>query len=257
MSNEKRSLAYLNGAVFARMLPEQKFEMVKELKDHGHVIAMTGDGINDAPALQLADIGISMGKNATDVARSTAKMILMENNFSGIVSAVFEGRQIFTNLKRSFSYLIAFHAIVIALALFPPFLKWPPILLPIHVILLEMIVHPISAFSFENIKSSKLLKNEHKNLLNRKQVLSALSTGVLVSLVALLVFYFSFAESVPRARSMALAVVFVSNIFLVFREIYPDQNRRFFVTALILLLITILFTMTPFLNSYLHFAPII
>jgi Ca2+-transporting ATPase len=256
MSAEERSKAYLDGAVFARVTPEQKHEMVKALQDQGKVVAMTGDGINDAPALGLADIGISMGKSATDVARSTAKIVLLENDFSGIVAAVFEGRRIFSNLRRSFSYLIAFHIPVILLALIPPFLKWPSILLPVHIILLELLVHPISAFTFENISLKKAEKNTQRSLMSRSQLLRAGLSGLFVSAVALFLFKGGMSESADQARSLAFAVVLVGNIFFVFSETLPTFNRRFYITVVALFVLTVFLTMTKTLSNYLHFDPI-
>jgi Ca2+-transporting ATPase len=256
MNLAERSKAYLDGAVFARVTPEQKYEMVKALQAQGKIVAMTGDGINDAPALRLADIGISMGKTATDVARSTAKMVLLENDFSGIVAAVFEGRKIFSNLRRSFSYLIAFHIPVILLALIPPFLKWPSILLPVHIILLELVVHPISAFTFENIESKEAEKNNQRSLMSKTQLIRTSLSGILLSLTSILIFKNNASASVDQARSIAFSMVLIGNIFFVFSETFPILNRRFYMTAAALFMLTILLTMTKVLSSYLHFEPI-
>jgi Ca2+-transporting ATPase len=256
MTEIERSKTYLDAAVFARVTPEQKYEMVKTLQAHGKIVAMTGDGINDAPALRLADIGISMGKSATDVARSTAKMVLLENDFSGIVTAVMEGRKIFSNLRRSFSYLISFHIPVILLALIPPFLRWPSILLPVHIILLELVVHPISAFTFENIVSKKTEKNSQKLLLSGTQLVRASLSGLFLSIAAIFVFKKEVAVSVDRARAIAFATVLIGNIFFVVSETWPNFNRRFYVTVASLLGLTLVLTMTKAIASYLHFEPI-
>jgi Ca2+-transporting ATPase len=256
MSSNDRTKAYLEGGVFARVSPEQKHEMVKILQENGKVVAMTGDGINDAPALRLADIGISMGKSATDVARSTAKMILLENNFSGIVDSIFEGRKIFSNLRRSFSYLISFHIPVILLALIPPFIHWPSILLPVHIIILELIVHPISAFTFENIAPLRNQKNSQRSILTRNQILFACISGILLSLGTLLLFYYEMNSNVERARAFAFATVLFGNIFFVVSKIFPLLNFRFYITSLALIFVIFLFTMMNVLSKYLHFEAI-
>lgn len=264
MTDEQKEKAYLQGALFARVLPEQKYEMVKTLQKHQLVVAMTGDGINDAPALRQADIGISMGGSATDVARSTAKMILMKNDFAGIIAAVFEGRQIFANLQDSFSYLISFHIPVILLALVPPFFNWPSLLQPIHIILLELIVHPISAFTFENRKTKKLSKNPKGGLLSLSQVLSATLKGIAISLTALVVYWWSLQSfsiatdatntdmQVNLSRSLAFAIVLFGNAFYVLDICYPQLHRRFYWTTMVLLVSTGLICLYEPLGHFLH-----
>ncbi len=253
MSETERQEAFIKGAVFARVLPEQKHEMVQCLRNRGHVVAMTGDGVNDAPALKLADIGISMGSSATDVARSTAKMILMKNDFAGIVHAVFEGRQIFSNLRRSFSYLIAFHIPIVFLSLLPPFLKWPALLLPVHIILLELIVHPVSAFTFENLSQGKLAKNTQRSLLSRAQVLSSAISGFVLAILAMSTFFYFQKDSVALARSFAMAVVLFGNLFFVWAETFPILNIRIIVTSLILVASTVFLTTNSWVIGILHF----
>ena len=251
---EEKIKAYLNGGIFARVTPEQKLELVQALQGEGKIVAMTGDGINDAPALKLADIGISMGKMATDVARASAKMVLLESDFSGIVKAVFEGRKIFANLRRSFSYLISFHIPVILLALLPPFFGWPSILMPVHIILLELVVHPVSAFTFENITSKDPEKNTQGALLSRRQIFGASASGLLLSFLALIIFGYFKSNSSELARSGAVATVLYGNVYFVLANVFPLINRRFYITAGILTCITIGITQTNLFASLLHFA---
>lgn len=231
MTKENRWKAYKQGAIFSRVLPEQKFEMVQALKESGLVVAMTGDGINDAPALKLADIGISMGVNATDVARSSAQMILLKNNFNGIVEAIFEGRKIFSNIKRSFSYLISFHIPVIFLAFVPAIFGWGDLLLPIHIVLLELIVHPISAFAFENINLIELQNS--KILLPRKRFFESALSGIVLSLISLWMFNSYKNEfDLDIARSMALLIILFGNIGFVLVESWPARTLRILFTVL-------------------------
>lgn len=247
MSKEERWKAYLSGAIFSRVLPEQKYEMVMALKESGAVVAMTGDGVNDAPALKLADVSISMGANATDVARSAAQMILLKNDFLGIVEAVFEGRRIFSNLKRSFSYLLSFHVPVILLALLPPALGWGTLLLPIHIILLQLIVHPVSAYAFENMAVGNL-KND-PSLMSRRNVMEALLPGFLLSAGSLGLFYF-FLENAGLyySRTLALMTVLFGNVLLVLLVSWPLKSRRIVFTAAALLLLIVLINFVPALG---------
>lgn len=234
MTEAERFLAYQQGAIFSRVLPQQKHEMVMALKKSGKVVAMTGDGINDAPALKLADIGISMGLNATDVARSTAKMILVKNDFKGLVEAVFEGRKIFQNLRRSFSYLVAFHIPIILLALIPPVLGWGELLLPIHIVLLELIVHPISAFAFENLSLGVVTKE--KSIMPKQRFWRSCFAGLTLSLVALGLFRWQEnAGNLEVGRSWSMGAIFVGNIFFVLIETEFKINRRIFLTILSLI----------------------
>ncbi|MGE0447843.1 MAG: cation-translocating P-type ATPase, partial [Vicinamibacterales bacterium] len=146
---ERRGARIRAGAIFARISPRQKFVIVDTLKQLGAVVAMTGDGVNDAPALRRADIGIAMGRRGTDVARATADLVLLDDNFASLVATVREGRHLYQNIQRAFLYLIAFHVPVIALAALAPLLGVPLLLHPIHLVWLELIVHPVSALIFQ------------------------------------------------------------------------------------------------------------
>jgi Ca2+-transporting ATPase len=239
MAKEERNRAYERGAIFSRVSPDQKYELLRTLKANGEVVAMTGDGINDAPALKLADIGISMGENATDVARSSGQMVLLKNDFGGIVEAVLEGRRIFSNLKRSFSYLISFHFPVILLALIPPSLGWGDLFFPIHIVLLQLLVHPVSAFAFENLEA--LPSDRGKGLMTKRRLLQASLAGVLLSLGSLILFrVYSRKVSLDSARAVAFAAILLGNIFFVFVESWPQRTKRLFFTAFSLSVLTLI-----------------
>jgi Ca2+-transporting ATPase len=234
MNQKDRSQAYLQGAIFSRVIPEQKYEMVLALKQSGFIVAMTGDGINDAPALKAADIGISMGENATDVARSSAQMILLKNDFNGIIEAIFEGRKIFSNLKRSFSYLISFHIPIIFFAAVGPISGPGNLLLPIHIVLLKLVVHPVSAFSFENLPA---VPTNNKSLMSFKIFFESLLSGILLSIGCFLLYrHVLIREDIVLARSVAISLIFFGNIFLVLVESWPKITIRFLSTALLLIL---------------------
>ncbi len=135
--------------VFARTRPDQKHRLVAALRQQGEVVAMTGDGINDAPALREADIGVAMGRRGTDVAREAAALVLLDDNFATIVTAVRDGRRIFDNLTRAFAYLIAFHPPLLLAALVVPLLGEPLLLLPVHLVALELLLHPVVSLVFQ------------------------------------------------------------------------------------------------------------
>ncbi len=135
--------------VFARTRPEHKHRLVVALRRQGEVVAMTGDGTNDAPALRAADIGVAMGKRGTEVAREAATIVLLDDNFATIVTAVRNGRRIYDNLARAFGYLVAFHAPLLITALVVPLVGKPLLLLPIQLILLELLLHPVVSLVFQ------------------------------------------------------------------------------------------------------------
>ncbi len=135
--------------VYARVSPEQKLRIVRALQRQGEVVAMTGDGVNDAPALRAADIGVAMGRRGTDVAREAAALVLLEDSFAALVAAVRMGRRIFGNLRNAVGYLIAVHVPIVGVSLLPVLLGGPVLLLPLHVVLLELIIDPACSLVFE------------------------------------------------------------------------------------------------------------
>ena len=135
--------------VFARVLPEQKLRLVEAFARNGETVAMTGDGVNDAPALKAAHIGIAMGVRGTDVAREAAGLVLLDEDFGRIVGGVRMGRRIFDNLRKVMIYITAIHVPIAGLALLPLLFGLPPLMLPAHVVLTEMVVDPVCSLAFE------------------------------------------------------------------------------------------------------------
>ncbi|MFM7794912.1 MAG: HAD-IC family P-type ATPase, partial [Microcystis panniformis] len=135
--------------IFARVVPEQKLLIVNALKRSGEIVAMTGDGVNDAPALKSAHIGIAMGERGTDVARESADLVLLKDDFSSIVESVKLGRRIFDNLKKGMAYTLAVHVPIAGMSLIPVMFGWPLVLLPIHIAFLHLIIDPACTVVFE------------------------------------------------------------------------------------------------------------
>ena len=135
--------------IFCRVLPEQKLRLVNAFESNGDIVAMTGDGVNDAPALRSAHIGIAMGARGTDVARESAALVLLDDDFSSIVSAIKLGRRIFDNLQKAIAFIIAVHIPIVGLSLIPVMMGWPIMLMPVHIFFLQLIIDPVCSIVFE------------------------------------------------------------------------------------------------------------
>lgn len=208
--------------IFARIVPQQKLRLVNALKDNAEIVAMTGDGVNDAPALKAAHIGIAMGDRGTDVAREAASLVLLHDDFSSIVQAVKLGRIIFDNMRKAMSYIFAVHIPIAGLAMMPAISGWPVLLFPIHIVFLEMIINPACSIVFENEPAESGImhrppRNPKEPLFGRKMILASLMQGSLLFLACLAVVYFSFLQGASEntARTLAFATIVTGNLALI------------------------------------------
>lgn len=221
-ADERRRLI-LGATILSRISPAQKHLIVETLRAAGEIVAMTGDGINDAPALRRADIGVSMGQRGTDVARAAADLVLLDDNFASIVAAVREGRKIFLDIERAFLYLIAFHVPIVGLALLPALLGMPLLLLPLHLVWLELIVHPVSALLFQGDPPPPDLmtrppRDPRAPMLARGSVIRSTVSGALLTLAVLIVYRARLGAGPQDARGLALATLIIGYQLLVLIE---------------------------------------
>ena len=209
--------------VFARVIPEQKNKIVNALKKNKEIVVMTGDGINDAPALKSANVGIAMGEKGTDVAREASSLVLLDDNFSSIVGAIKMGRRIFDNLQKAFGYTFAIHVPIAGLSLIPIlFGNFPLILWPVHIVFLELIIDPACSIIFEAEKEELNIMNRPPKKINesffgiRKILFSCLQgLGILIITFTVYIVGGQLGYEVKEVRAMAFITLIVSNIAVI------------------------------------------
>lgn len=219
--------------VFARVRPEQKLRIVRAMRANGEVVAMTGDGVNDAPALKAAHIGVAMGARGTDVAREAAGIVLMDDDFGRIVGGVRLGRRIYDNLQRAITYIIAIHVPIAGLALLPLLAGLPPVMLPVHVVLTEMVIDPMCSLVFEGAPEHPAImrrppRKTSSSLLAWPLLMQGVAQGI-VALVATLAVYVAAlgAASPPEtARGLAILSLTVGNLVLVAMNAVAGNGLR-------------------------------
>jgi Ca2+-transporting ATPase len=258
--------------IYARIKPNQKLRIVQAYQRAGHVVAMTGDGVNDSPALKAADIGIAMGCRGTDVAREAAALVLLDDDFSSIVHAIERGRQIYQNLRKAIEFIVTIHIPIAGLAALPGFLGLPPILLPVHIAFMEMIIDPAGSFVYESQRSADdLMRQPPRD--PRAAIFSCelLMKSAIQGLAALLVLALAaaWALSLPIDQTEARSLVFVSlvasGLAIVTANLLGDRPARDLVKTPNLALLVIggvtvglllLIVLIPGLRAAFHFAAV-
>jgi Ca2+-transporting ATPase len=208
--------------IFSRVVPEQKLLIVDALKANGEVVAMTGDGVNDAPALKSAHIGVAMGERGTDVARESSDLVLLKDDFTSIVEAVRMGRRIFDNLRKATAYIISVHVPIAGSSLIPVLLGWPIILYPVHIVFLELIIDPACSIVFEaETEESNTMRRPPRSpkasMFSRRLVILSLLQGLFSLLVVTGVFKIALGlgQSEANARTLAFTTLVISNLCLI------------------------------------------
>ncbi|MDI3317588.1 MAG: HAD-IC family P-type ATPase [Bacillota bacterium] len=208
--------------VFARAVPAHKLRLVRAWRRRGRVVAMTGDGVNDAPALKEADIGIAMGKRGTDVARDAADMVLLDDNFVTIAKALRQGRRIYDNIRKAVAYILTIHLPIAGLALLAPLLGLPLFLWPIHIALLELVLDPTCSVVFEATPEEPDLmrrppRSPEASLVDRGLLAQALALGATLLGATLMLYQAALSRGLPEpaARSLGLVTLLLGNVLLV------------------------------------------
>lgn len=229
MSNEELFEKVKTVNVFARVYPNHKMRIVNALQRHNKVVAMTGDGVNDAPALKKANVGIAMGNRGTNVAKEASDLILLDDNFTTIVSAIENGRNIYNNIRKAISYIIAIHIPIALLSLFIPLFKLPTLLLPIHVMLLELIIDPTSSIIFQRIKPSKELmkekpRNIEESILTLKNIIKSLFQGLLIFTVVFITYFLLINKNINSNLSITVTYsILVLSIMLITYQLKSNE----------------------------------
>jgi Ca2+-transporting ATPase len=209
-------------SVFARIVPAQKLRLVQVLRAEGEVVAMTGDGVNDAPALKAAHIGVAMGRRGTDVAREAAALVVTDDDFTSIVGAVRLGRRIFESLRKAMAYIIAVHVPIAGLSLLPIVLGWPLVLFPVHIVFMELVIDPACSIAFEAEPAEPQLmqcppRRTGTRLFERRLVGVSLLQGLSVLAVSMIAFRVGVAHagSAESGRALAFVTLIAGNVALI------------------------------------------
>ncbi|MFM9986705.1 MAG: cation-translocating P-type ATPase, partial [Flavobacteriales bacterium] len=264
LNEEELSTSVMNTTIFARMFPEAKLKIINALKKQNQIVAMTGDGVNDGPALKAAHIGIAMGKKGTEIAKQASSLILLEDDLSKMVDAVAMGRKIYSNLKKAIQYIISIHIPIILTVFVPLALGWlyPNIFSPIHIIFLEIIMGPTCSIIYENEPMEKNTMTQKPKALtttffNWKELSVSIIQGLMISVGTLTVYQYAvvngFDESVTRtmtfttliAANILLTLINRSFYFSIWTTLKYKNNMVIFIIAITLALLALMLFVAP------------
>ena len=252
--------------IFARVYPNHKMRIVRALQENNEVVAMTGDGINDAPALKKAEIGIAMGKRGTSVAKVAADMILLDDNFNTIVDAIKNGRTIYDNIKKAISYILVIHIPIALVTFFVPLFNLSALLLPVHIVLLELIIDPTSSIIFQRLKpDNDVMKQKPRtmdeSIINKSVLIKCILQGFSIFIVVFGSYYYLINNGFDKtlATTFSFTTLVLSNIFVVYvlesselaikNMVASFKDKVIFLINLIILIMLFLIIYLPFLNG--------
>ncbi|HQZ19215.1 MAG TPA: cation-translocating P-type ATPase, partial [Vicinamibacteria bacterium] len=259
-------------SVFARTMPEQKLRIVQALKANGEIVAMTGDGVNDAPSLKAAHIGIAMGGRGTDVAREASSIVLLDDDFGSIVKAVQLGRRIYDNLRKAMGFIFAVHVPIAGLALLPLASGLPILFGPVHIALLEMVIDPVCSLVFEAERDEEdIMRRKPRDpdapMFSASLVVWSLLQGFVAFLLVAGIYIAALNRGLPATEVRALtffslvlnivALIFVNRSFsasILTAITRPNATLGLVLLAVVLMLATTL--LWPWATSLLRFGPL-
>ena len=257
--------------VFCRVSPDHKLRIVDGLQKDGFNVAVTGDGVNDSPALKKADIGVAMGGRGTEVAKETASLVLLDDNFKTIVTAIRNGRKIYDNLQKVFGYLVAFHIPIFFAALLLPIMGLPLLLLPIQIVILELVLHPVVSLVFEGQPAEpgtmkRPPRPKEMPIVERKSLGRLVALGLAIFVLSFTGYSigFSVGYSEEHARALGFTMMIVSQLAIVPAELGHKrlslfelaENHRFIWISVIALVTFVLVLYVPGVASAAKMAPI-
>jgi P-type Ca2+ transporter type 2C len=274
MTDEELKQVAMNTNIFARVFPETKLRIIEALKANGDIVAMTGDGVNDGPALKASSVGIALGKKGTEIARQAADLVITDDNLERMVTAISEGRKIFSNLKKAIRYIISIHIPIILVASVPLIFNWvfPNIFTPVHIIFLELIMGPTCSVFFEREPmEADLMRMQPRaktvGLFTREELMVSIVQGLIIA-GGILVLYYQFmnsGKSIEYTRMIVFTTLIFSNVFLTFtnrsfsRSLYYTLRYKNNLVPWIVLL-SVLFLVSlhfiPFVQALFRIAPV-